>query len=705
MELSDFKKLTIPSSVTPILAKYLKTSSPKKDFKEVDGESQSLAESMSVLGCELELLDQSSHAAEDLTINIPFVATNNSELLIVVGATSHFWKLIDVEKPEDVRSVAFDDLIASDFRFAAIRELEGDEDFSFKPFGQWLTASLFKYRKFYRDVILASIVVNLVAMIIPLFSMNVYDKVVPNTAFDTLWVLASVIFVGLIYDWVLKVARAKITDRVGQEVDKELSLKLMERVLRSRAEQKPQSIGSFSKSFQDFDSVRDFMMSATSTTLVDLPFALLFLLVVGAIGGWIVVVPIVAMIAMLALAFYSQHKMKGIIEKQFEVKAKRSGSVFEALQMSDLLKTSNAIPWMLKRWRSDVEECADSSYTTNSFTVRVTSTTQFIMQMVSICTVIVGVYLISDGLLTMGGLIASMMLSSRAVQYVMAFSTILTRFQQARAGIESVDQLLAVEPERGAHQTIVSRKKLAGEIQLQEVSFLYPNTQQAVLKDVNISIQPGEKIALIGNMGSGKSTLISMLSGLYLPTEGRLLYDNLDANHWDTDMLRAHIGTVTQAPALIKGSIFQNITLGLDNIDDEDVIDAIRDCGLDNAISRFEGGLDYCIGEGNRGVSGGQAQTISLARAIVKNASLLIFDEPTSMLDKESEARFLRYLSRLDSNTTVIVSSHSPAVLQLFDRAIVLDKGKVRFDGPTYKLLQTGKKPASSATRGKDHVA
>lgn len=649
---------------------------------------------------DLESFENRNLEADDLKINLPLLVSFGDRVALVHNATSHFFKMVESNDPSNEQSISFDDLISQASAIYKVVDTTTEKEYMFKPFGVWLTTALKRYKKYYRDVILASVVINVVALMIPLFSMNVYDKVVPNSAFQTLWVLSSIILVGMCYDWVLKVARAQITDRVGKEIDEELSMKLMERVLRSRAEQKPQSLGSFSKSFSDFDGVRDFMMSATSTTLVDLPFSLLFLAVVMAIGGWIVLVPVTAMLVMVGISIYSQRKLREKVEKQFEVRARRSGTVYEALQMSDLLKTSNAIPMMLKRWRSDIKDCSDVGYETSTLTTKITSSTQLVMQLVSIVTVIVGVYLISDGLLTMGGLIASMMLASRSVQYVMQFSTILTRYQQAKSGIQSVDQLLASEPERAPNATIVERHNLEGEIKLEELSFIYPGSQTEVLKDLNISIKPGEKIALVGNMGSGKSTLLNLLSGLYLPTQGRLLFDNLDANHWDTDLLRGNIATVTQAPALIRGSIFENITLGLSKADDMAVVDAIRECGLDNAIARFEGGLDYQIGEGNRGVSGGQAQTISLARAMVKGAPLMILDEPTSMLDKESEARFLNYLSRLGESRTVVVSSHSPSILKLFDRAIVLDKGKVRFDGPTYQLFQGGAK-----TGAKNNVA
>ena len=699
-----FLQRTVSTAFAKVFFQNVRKPEQSGSIPPEEADSWSLGSLLSATAVEPEELESDGVHADDLKIRVPFIATNANEVFLVTSSTSHFWKGFDGNCGQKQQTIAHSELPNRYTKFFKLKLPEIENDFTFKPFGYWLSSTLARYKKFYRDVILASVVINIVALMIPLFSMNVYDKVVPNTAFQTLWVLASVIFIGLCYDWLLKVARAKITDRVGQEVDEELSMKLMERVLRSRAEQKPNSVGSFSKSFQDFDSVRDFMMSATSTTLVDLPFGLLFLLVIGAIGGWIVLVPIVAMLLMLGLAIYSQRKMKGLIEAQFEVRAKRSGRVFEALQMADLLKTSNAIPWMLQKWRNDIEGCADVGFKTSSFSTKITSTTQLLMQMVSICTVIVGVYLIAGGNLTMGGLIASMMLSTKAVQSVLAFSTILTRYQQARAGIDSVDQLLSMEPERRPEQTIVERKHLQGAVKFEEVSFVYPGAQQAALKDINIVIEAGEKVALIGNMGSGKSTLLSMLSGLYLPSEGRLLFDNLDVSHWDTDMLRSHIGTVTQAPALIKGSLYENITLGLTKHDQNQVIEAIKACGLDSTISRFEGGLDYQIGEGNRGVSGGQAQTISLARAIVKNASLLIFDEPTSMLDKEAEARFLKYLSDLDKSTTVIVSSHSPAILQIFDRAIVLDKGKVRFNGPTYKLFQTGQKTQKSDNGGTSHV-
>ncbi len=551
----------------------------------------------------------------------------------------------------------------------------------------WLFQELFKHKKIYRDALLASIVINLVAIFIPLYSMNVYDKVVPNLAFNTLWVLSSIVIIGLIFDWILKQARAMLTDRVGQEIDRVLSHKILKRVMLSQSEFTPNSIGSFSKSFQDFDGVRDFLNAVTITSLVDLPFTLFFILIIYVIAGPLVIAPIAIMSIMLMLTLISQPQVKRQVKDLSALRNERSALSFEILQTLDTLKLNNSKQWMLNRWDKQVKECADISYQTNKLNSRINFTSQLCQQSMTIIVVVSGVYMISSGNLTMGGLIATMMLCGRASGSMVQITTLITRYESAKEGIASINQLLSMPSERPLHEIQIERKNFHGEIVFDRVSFQYPNTEVFALKDISLTIKPGERVALIGGIGSGKTTFINLVKSLYLPTDGRLLYDNLDAKFWDVDVLRQQIASVEQHPQLFKETIFKNITIGnFKSISDHQLNHALDQSGLSHILPKIEGGLEKSLGESNQGISGGQAQSIALARAFIKRSKLLLLDEPTSMMDKNSEQHILNTLKALPRSCTLMLSTHNLNLLSAVDRVIILEKGSIKYDGPVDSL-------------------
>ena len=628
---------------------------------------------------------------EDLLGFLPLLLIgDNNTALIVLEQTPGHWRVFDVKQRTE-KYLSADELI----QFKALAQFyvafESESAEALEPsksfWDNWIVKEVVKHKTIYRDAVLASVVINLVALFIPLYTMNVYDKVVPNLAFNTLWVLTAIVTIGLIFDWILKSARSMLTDKIGQHIDTVLSTKILHKVMSSKSENTPNSIGVFAKQFQDFDGVRDFLNSMTITAMVDLPFTLLFLFIIYLVGGVLVIAPLSIMILMLIITVLAQPKVVSNIQHISQVKSERSGLSFEALQQMDTLKLNNGKQWMLNRWQDSVERCAQASFDSNKLTSKLNHTTQFLQQWLTIAVVVTGVFLIAEGMMTMGALIAVTMLSGRTVGSVMQIATLITRYQQAKEGMNSIDTLLSLPEERPANEIQIERRNFHGEIKLDDVSFQYPNTETYALQGINLTIKPGERVALLGGMGSGKTTLLKLLQSLYLPTSGRLLYDNLDAKYWDVDLLRKNIATCEQHPKLLKESIFKNITISSGtNTSDHHLSHALQQSGLDILLNKIEGGLEKQRGENNMGVSGGQTQSVALSRAFMKRSRLLILDEPTSMMDQNTEVHVLKSLKELPSSTTLILSTHNMRLLEIVDRVIILEQGTIKYDGSVDKL-------------------
>ncbi|MDH5939603.1 ATP-binding cassette domain-containing protein [Vibrio splendidus] len=629
---------------------------------------------------------------KDLQGSIPLLLIGkDSVLYVILEQTIAHWRVFDPHNRTE-KYLSSEDLIKLKLleQFHVSFKKPQEEEIVIKKgfLNNWIVKEVFKYKGIYRDALLASVIINLIALFIPLYTMSVYDKVVPNLAFDTLWVLTTVVMIGLLFDWILKSSRAMLTDKVGQHIDIVLSTRILTKILNSKSENSPNSIGSFAKQFQDFEGVRDFLNSMTITAIVDLPFTILFLLVIFIVGGPLVLAPAAVMLLMLFVTLSVQPKISKNIKELSKFKSERSGLSFEALQQMDTLKLNNGKQWILNRWESSVNQCADGSLKNNQVISKLNHTTQSLQQWLTIAVVVTGVYLISQGDLTMGGLIAVTMLSGRSVSGIMQITTLITRWQQAKEGMNSINDLLQLPAERpSADEIKIERRSFYGDLKFHNVSFQYPGSDSVAIKNINLTIQPGERIAILGGNGAGKTTFLKLLQSIYLPTQGRLLYDNLEAKYWDVDLLRKHIATCDQHPHLLKESIYKNITINTDgSVLAHHLAHALKQSGLDIILEKIEGGLEKKIGEGNVGLSGGQVQSVALARAFYKRANLLILDEPTSMMDKNTELRVFTTLKAIPKTTTIIISTHNIALLSVVDRVIVLDQGSIKYDGSADNL-------------------
>ncbi len=568
--------------------------------------------------------------------------------------------------------------------------------------GHWFWSTLLESTSIYRDVLIASILINLFAIASPLFTMNVYDKIVPNLAFDSLWVLAVGASIVFIFDFAMRQLRSYFIDIAGKKSDILLSAKIFAKVMGIRMEARPPSTGAFAKHLQEFESIREFFTSATVSALIDLPFAFFFLLIIWIFGGYMVVVPLVVIIALAAYSFYIQDPLRHSIEEGSRLASQKYANLIEGIAGLEAVKIFGAESNFQHRWEQAVSHMSNWGIETRRITNRIATLASFSQQMATVAMVVLGVYLISDGDLTMGGMIAAIMLSSRAIAPLVQISVLSTRYNQAKSALELLGRIMESPSEQDEARQYIQHPVLRGQIEFEHVSFAYPNSDQPSLRDISLRINPGEKVAIIGRVGAGKTTLEKLLLGLYRPQEGAIRLDGYDMGQLHPAVLRRNIGCVPQDITLFFGSIRDNIIVGHPLVDDARVLRAARRGGVTQFTNRDPNGLERQVGEGGRQLSGGQRQAIALSRALLTDPPILLLDEPTSNMDNRSESLVKEELARLDPATTLILITHRTTMLDAVNRLIVMDQGGIVADGPRDQVLTMLKDGRVRAREGGD---
>ncbi len=554
--------------------------------------------------------------------------------------------------------------------------------------GHWFWGVIAENRALYRDVLLAAFLVNLFAVAMPLFIMNVYDRVVPNQAFDTLWVLAAGVALIIIGDLVLKTMRNRFVDLASSRADVKLSAYIMERVLGTRMEQRPASAGSFAANLRAFESVRDFIGSATVIAFIDLPFALIFFAVIGWIA-WPMLIPLViGTVLLLLYALAVQGRMHELAETTYRAGAQRNATLVEGLVGFETLKALGAEAPIQRKWEKSAALLARVGAQLRLLSTSATNTSAFMVQAITVSIVILGVYLIGDRALSMGGLIACTMLASRAMAPIGQVAGLLVQYHTASTALTSLNQMMQTEVERPDDASFITRGTIQGAIEFKDVSFNYPNQQNASLRGVSFKIKAGEKVAILGRIGSGKTTVEKLILGLYRPTSGAVLVDGIDQRQLDPAELRRHIGYVQQDVMLFYGTLRENITLGAPLADDADVLKAAHIGGIADLVNNHPQGFDMLVGERGESLSGGQRQGVAIARAVINDPSILLLDEPTSSMDHSSEEEIKKRLREFMPGKTVVLISHRTSLLDLVDRIIVMDAGRIVADGPKDQVIQ-----------------
>ena len=554
--------------------------------------------------------------------------------------------------------------------------------------GHWFWSALLAQRHVYRDILLAAALINVFALSSPMFTMNVYDRVVPNAAYETLWSLAVGVLLAMLLDLTIRKMRSRFVDEASARIDVQLSALLMERVLGMRLENRPQSVGSFASNLRGFETVREVIASSTVTALIDLPFALLFLVVVAIISPWLAIPVVLGFGGVMAAGWVLQGKLHELAESTYRASAMRNATLVEALTGIETIKAQGAEGVIQSRWEKTNVFLSATSVKMRGLSQGAGYLTNFILQLVTVVMVVVGVYLIGQRMLTMGGLIACTMLAGRALMPAGQIVALLMQYQGARTALDGLDQMMKQPVERPEGSAHIHRAKLRGEIEFRNVAFAYPGRTDQALEKVSFRIQPGERVAVIGKVGSGKSTLQRLMMGLYQPTDGAVLIDGIDLRQLDPADLRRNMGHVAQDVMLFYGSLRENITFGLPYADDGSIVAAAELAGLTEFVNRHPHGFDMNVGERGESLSGGQRQCVGLARAALHNTPVLLLDEPTSAMDFSTEAVITQRLTDFCRDKTVVLVTHRTSLLSLVNRVIVMDGGRVVADGPRDRIME-----------------
>lgn len=553
--------------------------------------------------------------------------------------------------------------------------------------GHWFWSVIAENRSLYRDVLLAALLANMFALATPLFTMNVYDRVVPNQAYETLWVLAAGLLVMLMGDMVLRVSRGRFVDLASSRADVKLSAYIMERVLGTRMEHRPVSAGSFAANLRAFESVRDFIGSATVVAFIDLPFALIFAVVIAWIA-WPMLLPLlVGVFVMMLYAMAVQGQMHELAETTYRAGAQRNATLVEGLVGFETVKALGAEAPLQRKWEKSAALLARVGAQLRLLSATASNGSAFVQQVINMSMVILGVYLIGERALSMGGLIACTMLASRVMAPISQVTGLLVQYHTASTSLTSLNEMMKREVERPDDANFITRGSLKGSIEFRDVSFSYPGQQIASLRNVSLKIQPGEKVAILGRVGSGKTTLEKLILGLYRPTQGAVLVDGVDQRQLDPAELRRHIGYVQQDVMLFYGTLRENITLGAPLADDADVLKAARIAGILELVNNHPQGFDMLVGERGESLSGGQRQGVAIARAVINDPPILLLDEPTASMDHSSEEDIKKRLREFMPGKTLVLISHRTSLLDLVDRVIVMDGGRIVADGPKDQVV------------------
>ncbi len=618
------------------------------------------------------------------------VVTKNKKALILLQSDKGQGRVLDPVSKEE-KTLSLKDL-AKDYSGHCIYikpnyQSDGAEKEALED--HWFWSNILENRDIYLKVALGALLINLFALTSPIFTMNFYDRVLPNNATETGWVLvigASSIYV---FDLIIRTLRAYFIDIAGRRSDVILAQKLFNQVLDIRLGTRTGSIGAFANNLREFDSLREFFNSATMTGLVDFPFSLLFIAAIWMIAG--------AGFAMLLLAFYAVVMITGYI-MQLPVQRKvhqamktgeqKHGLLVETLGNLEMIKGVGGEGHIRANYAHYVAKSAEAGQHSRFWSGLSMNFSGFIQQLAGVIVMLVGMYSVQEKHLTVGALMACVILSSRAIAPIGALAGLVNRYHQAKSAYRNLDSVMRQPVERPRDKKFLHRPVLKGAFQFRDLGFIYPKTSRPVLQGVNLNINAGEKLAIVGRIGSGKSTLIKLMVDFFEPNEGALLIDETDMRQIDPADLRRNVAYMGQDTALMSGTIRENIAMGRPRATDAEVLKIAEMTGVHDFVRRHPMGYDAPVGERGDGLSGGQRQSVALARTLIMDTPVLILDEPTNAMDSGTEDMILRSIEQIIKDKTFILVTHKPALLKLINRLVVMDGGRVVMDGPRDTVLQ-----------------
>lgn len=612
---------------------------------------------------------------------------------VLTGMKDGMAEVIFPETSDAAQAVSLEDLkqeYSGYALFAAVESAPDDraERLSISHGKRWFWDVLRYYAPIYRHVALASVVINLIAVGSPLFVMNVYDRVVPNNAIETLWVLAIGILIIYLFNFLLSSLRTHFVDVAGRNADIVLSSSLVEKVLSMRMDAKPESTGALVNNLREFEQLREFFSSSSLLACIDLPFLVIFLLLIGFIGGPLVFLPLAAMPLMLGIGLLLQSRSRRSAEASYKQNMQKNALLVEIVGGLETLKSCMAESRMQKLWESVVGLSAQSNSEARKYNNLAVTSSMLITQLVTVAMIVWGVYRISDGLMTMGALIGCNILVGRTMAPLLQMASLLTRLQNSHVTLKALDMLMVLPSENQVEKTCMDFGMLRPSFTMENVSFAYPQQERLALDRVSLHIEPGERVGIIGPMGSGKSTLSKLLIGLYQPKEGAVKFGDVDIRQIPSTDLRGRVGVLPQDVVLFYGSIRDNIALGDPTINDHLILRAAALAGVTDFLRNNPAGFAAQVGEQGRALSGGQRQAVALARALVRDPEVLLLDEPTSNMDTDSEVMLQKRLYSVMDGRTVVLVTHRLSMLRIVNRLIVMENGQIRMDGPRDAVLQ-----------------
>ena len=553
----------------------------------------------------------------------------------------------------------------------------------------WFWGTLARAWPLYGEVAAASVLVNIFTVLSPIFFMNVYDRVVPNKAFETFWVLALGMAVMYLFDFGLKLLRGWFIDVAGRRADMALSSALFEQVMARRLDAGHESVGMLANNVREFESLREFFTSATMTTLIDLPFVLLFIAVIAMVGGWpMAAVPLVAIPIVVAMGVALQVPLRDRIRRVFRASEAKHAILIETLGAIEAVKALGAASQMQRKWEEVVDYVTKESLGTRFLSSLAVNFSAWVQMMVGVGALAVGVYLVGENHLTTGGLIACTIIAGRALAPLSTVASLLTRYHQSMSALAALNKIMDAARERPRDRSFVHRPALGGDIRFQDVAFKYPGSELDALAGVNFAIKEGERVGIIGRIGSGKTTLAKLLVALYQPQRGSILVDGTDIRAIDPVDLRRAVGYLPQNIALFAGSVRDNLLVGAPGADDAAILRAASVAGLIDIVNRHPKGFDMPVGERGEALSGGQRQTVALARALITDPPILVLDEPTHAMDRSAEERLKTQLQTELAGKTILIVTHRESLLSVVNTLVVMDAGKVVAAGPKELVLK-----------------
>ena len=548
--------------------------------------------------------------------------------------------------------------------------------------GHWFWSTMLQSKWSYTQVLLAAAISNILGLATSIFIMVVYDRVLPNEAINSLLALTFGVGIALLFDFLIRSLRAGFIDRAGQKADLTMGRQIFERLVDMQMRAHRSGTGALANTMREFETLRDFITSATLVGVVDLPFVALFIFVISVVGGPLAIVPAIAVPLVLIVGLAVQPILGRMAERSHSEGQNKQSVLVETISGLETIKTVGAARIMRQRWDRALTNQSGYSSRSRAASQLALNATAFAQQAAQVMIVFYGVFLVMAGTVSMGALIACVILTGRTLAPLAQLAQTLTRLSQARASYRSINTLMLQPIENTADRSWLALDHLSSSVEFRDVSFSYPDQKTPSLRGVSFQIEQGEKVAIIGRVGSGKSTIGRLMTGTYCPDEGQILVGDIDVAHIAPFDLRNNIGTLLQDVWLFSGTVRENIAVGADRPSDSEILHAAKQAGAHDFVSKHPLGYDVRVGERGAGLSGGQRQSIALARALVGRKPILFLDEPTSAMDVQSEKSLISVLRELEPDRTLVLVTHRTALLEAVDRVIVLDDGKVATDGP-----------------------